>query len=155
MEYRIRNKRKIDRTKIAIVKELLKQYAWSLKVREEIKEEIRNNREKLDMLRAGWSDSDPVNGGGSSQEDKICTILDENSSLECVIEDIKKDHRPIRLAIKSLEDSMLVNIVLRLWVYRDESCRSLAYKYKTSKNTIWRKSDVALLSMWKFLVNYD
>ncbi|NVF10800.1 hypothetical protein HV819_02145 [Anaerococcus sp. AGMB00486] len=155
MDYRGNFEKRKNRFRVDFVKAFLKGYGWSLEVREEIKQELGCKKDRLDMLRTGWSSSVPVHGGGSSQEDAICFILDEVGDLEDVMEEIKEVYRPIRLAIRSLDDCMLINIVLRLWVYKDESCRSLAKKYKVSKSAIWNKSNVALLCIWRFLVNYD
>lgn len=146
------------RSNIDIVKVRLSNYGKNLKLIDEIKSEIRGKRDRLDMLRCGWSDSDPTSGGGSSQEEKIIFMLDEIQSLEDEIKEIRRGDREIRKAISMLNDNMLESIVFRLWVY-DKGCkyhdtiRGLAVRYDLSKSMIWRKSDIALLSIYKSLYN--
>lgn len=158
MNYRkIRENRK-RRENIEIVKIRLSNYGKNLKLIDEIKAEIVEKREKLDMLRCGWSDSDPTNGGGTSQEEKIISILDEIEFLEDEIKKIRLSDEEISNAIAKLGDNMLQSIVFRLWVY-DKYCknhdtiRGLALRYDLSKSMIWRKSDAALLSVYKYLYN--
>ena len=158
MNYRkIRENRK-HRENIEIVKIRLSNYGKNLKLIDEIKAEIVEKREKLDMLRCGWSDSDPTNGGGTSQEEKIISILDEIEFLEDEIKKIRLSDEEISNAIAKLGDNMLQSIVFRLWVY-DKYCknhdtiRGLALRYDLSKSMIWRKSDAALLSVYKYLYN--
>lgn len=158
MNYRnIRENRK-RRENIDIVKVRLSNYGKNLKLIDDIKSEIREKRDRLDMLRCGWSDSDPTNGGGSSQEEKITYILDEIKFLEDEIRKILLDCEEISNAIAKLGDNMLQSIVFRLWVY-DKYCknhdtiRGIALRYDLSKSMIWRKSDAALLSIYKSLYN--
>lgn len=158
MDYRnVRENRK-RRENIEIVKIRLSSYGKNLKLIDEIKSEIREKRDKLDMLRCGWSDSDPTSGGGTSQEEKIIFILDEIESLEYEIKKIRLSDEEISNAIAKLGDNMLQSIVFRIWVY-DKYCknhdtiRGLALKYDLSKNMIWRKSDCALLGIYKCLYN--
>ncbi len=158
MNYRkIRENRK-RRENIEIVKVRLSNYGKNLKLIDEIKAEIVEKRDRLDMLRCGWSDSDPTNGGGSSQEEKITYILDEIKFLEDEIKKIRLSDEEISNAIANLSDNMLQSIVFRLWVY-DKYCknhdtiRGLALRYDLSKSMIWRKSDAALLGIYKCLYN--
>lgn len=158
MNYRkIRENRK-RREHIEIVKIRLSNYGKNLKLIDEIKAEIVEKRDRLDMLRCGWSDSDPTNGGGSSQEEKITNILDEIKFLEDEIRKIRLSDEEISNAIANLSDNMLQSIVFRLWVFdkhsdKHDTIRGLALKYDLSKNMIWRKSDTALLSIYKSLYN--
>lgn len=158
MNYRkIRENRK-HRENIEIVKIRLSNYGKNLKLIDEIKAEIVEKRDRLDMLRCGWSYSDPTNGGGSSQEEKITNILDEIKFLEDEIKKIRLSDEEISNAIAKLGDNMLQSIVFRLWVY-DKYCknhdtiRGIALRYDLSKSMIWRKSDAALLSVYKYLYN--
>lgn len=158
MNYRnIRENRK-RRENIDIVKVRLSNYGKNLKLIDEIKAEIREKRDRLDMLRCGWSDSDPTCSGGTSQEEKIIVILDEIEFLEDEIKKIRLSDEEISNAIAKLGDNMLQSIVFRLWVY-DKYCknhdtiRGLALRYDLSKDMIWRKSDLALLSIYKSLYN--
>lgn len=158
MNYRkIRENRK-RRENIEIVKIRLSNYGKNLKLIDEIKSEIREKRDKLDMLRCGWSDSDPTFSGGTNQEEKIISILDEIEFLEDDIRKIRLSDEKISNAIAKLGDNMLQSIVFRLWVY-DKYCknhdtiRGLALRYDLSKSMIWRKSDAALLGIFKSLYN--
>lgn len=158
MDYRkVRENRK-RRGNIEIVKIMLSIYGKNLKLIDGIKSEIREKRDKFDMLRCGWSDTDPIIGGGTNQEEKIILILDEIKSLEDEIKKIQLSDGDIRKAIKNLNDNMSETIVYKLWVY-DKHCknhdtiRGLALKYDLSKSMIWSKSDNALLSIYKSLYN--
>lgn len=158
MNYKkIRENRK-HRENIEIVKVRLLNYGKNLKLIEEIKAEIVEKRDRLDMLRCGWSDSDPTNGGGTNQEEKIISILDEIEFLEDEIKKIRLSDEEISNAIAKLGDNMLQSIVFRLWVYdkysdKHDTIRGIALRYDLSKNIIWRKSDAALLSIYKSLYN--
>lgn len=158
MNYKkIRENRK-HRENIEIVKVRLLNHGKNLKLIEEIKAEIVEKRDRLDMLRCGWSDSDPTNGGGTNQEEKIISILDEIEFLEDEIKKIRLSDEEISNAIAKLGDNMLQSIVFRLWVYdkysdKHDTIRGIALRYDLSKNIIWRKSDAALLSIYKSLYN--
>ncbi len=156
MNYRkIRENRKL-RENIEIVKIRLSNYGENLKLIDNIKAEIVEKMDRLDMLRCGWSDSDPTNGGGTSQEEKIISILDEIEFLEDEIKKIRLSDEEISNAIAKLGDNMLQSIVFRLWVYdkysdKHDTIRGIALRHDLSKNIIWRKSDAALLSIYKSL----
>ncbi|EEB35733.1 hypothetical protein ANHYDRO_01399 [Anaerococcus hydrogenalis DSM 7454] len=158
MNYRkIRESRK-RRENIEIVKVRLSNYGKNLKLIDDIRAEIVEKRDRLDALRCGWSDSDPTFSGGTSQEEKIILILDEIKFLEDEIRKILLDCEEISNAIAKLNDNMLQSIVFRLWVYdkysdKHDTIRGIARKYDLSKNMIWRKSDTALLSIYKSLYN--
>lgn len=158
MNYRkVRENRK-RRENIEIIKIRLSNYGKNLKLIDEMKSEVREKRDRLDMLRCGWSDFDPTNGGGTNQEEKITYILDEIKFLEDEIRKILLDCEEISNAIAKLSDNMLQSIVFRLWVYdkysdKHDTIRGIALKYDVSKDMVWRKSDAALLSIYKSLYN--
>lgn len=158
MNYRkIRDDRK-RREKIEIVKVRLSNYGKNLKLIDEIKSEIKEKKGKLDMLRCGWSDCDPTSGGGTSQEEKLIFILDDIEYLEDEIRKIRLDDEEISNAIAKLGDNMLQSIVYKLWVYdkyykNHDTIRGIAREYDLSKNIVCRKSDNALLSIYKSLYN--
>lgn len=158
MNYRkVRENRK-RRENIEIVKIRLSNYGKNLQLIDEIKSEVREKRDRLDMLRCGWSDFDPTNGGGTNQEEKITYILDEIKFLEDEMRKILLDCEEISNAIAKLSDNMLQSIVFRLWVYdkysdKHDTIRGIALKYDVSKDMVWRKSDAALLSIYKSLYN--
>lgn len=156
MNYRNVMENRKRRENIEIVKIRLSNYGKNLKLIDEIKSEIKEKKDNLNMLRCGWSDTDPTNGGGTSQEEKIISILDEIEFLEDKIRNIVFDCEEISNAIAKLNDNMLQSIVFRLWVYdkysdKHYTIRGLALKYDLSKDMIWRKSDAALLSIYKSL----
>ncbi len=159
MNYRkVRENRK-RRENIEIIKIRLSNYGKNIKLIDEIKSEVREKRDRLDMLRCGWSDSDPINGGGTNQEEKITYILDEIKFLEDEIKEIRYGDEEISNSIAKLNDKMLKSIVFRLWVYdkysdKHDTIRGIARKYDLSKDMVWRKSDAALLSIYKSLYNY-
>lgn len=158
MDYRMVRKNRKRRENIEIVKVRLSNYGKNLKLIDEIKAEIKEKRDRLDMLRCGWSDSDPTFSGGTSQEEKIIVILDEIEFLEDSIKEIRLGDEKISNAIAKLSDNMLQSIVFRVWVYdkysdKHDTIRGLALRYDLSKSMIWRKSDNALLSIYKSLYN--
>lgn len=105
MNYKkIRENRK-RRENIEIVKVRLSNYGKNLKLIDEIKAEIVEKRDRIDMLRCGWSDSDPTNGGGTSQEEKIISILDEIEFLE---DEIKKFDLVMRKFLMLLLSLMII-----------------------------------------------
>ena len=72
--------------------------------------------------------------------------------IEQDLERTKKETSSIRKAIKKLDSPQLEAIIYHKWVYGDESIRSLATKYGLSHTAIWKKSDVALLKLYKILI---
>lgn len=155
--FKIRQRNK-NKEKIEIVKVRLKYYGENLKLIDSLKSDIKDIEDSFDSIHSGWSDTDPTSGGSSCQEDILVKSFDEIDSLVGEIEDIKKADEDIRKAIKNLNDNMLQSIVFRLWVY-DKYCknhdtiRGIALRYDLSKNMVWRKSDAALLSIYKSLYN--
>lgn len=142
-------KRVRDREKIEIVKARLERCRSSLRIIEELEDDIGKKREVLDCLKAVFSGTDPVQGGGSSQEDKVIKVLDDLRELEEALSGLKNEVNDIRLAVKDLEDEQMVAIVNHVWIYHDDTMRGLARKYNLSKSAIRRKSDVALLALYK------
>ena len=155
--FKIRQRNK-NKEKIEIVKVRLKYYGENLKLIDSIKTNIKDIEDSFDSIHGGWSDTDPTSGGSSCQEDILVKSFDDIDFLVKEIEDIKKDNEDIRMAIKSLNDNLAETIVYKLWVYdkysdKHDTIRGIARKYDLSKDMIWRKSDAALLSIYKSLYN--
>ena len=155
--FKIRQRNK-NKEKIEIVKVRLKYYGENLKLIDSLKSDIKDIEDSFDSIHSGWSDTDPTSGGSSCQEDILVKSSDEIDSLVGEIEDIKKADEDIRKAIKNLNDNMSETIVYKLWVYdkysdNHDTIRGIARKYDLSKDMIWRKSDAALLSIYKSLYN--
>lgn len=139
----IRKKRKIN-----IVRQVLRDYGRDLEEIDGISKEIKDKRSRLNTIKSLNAQTDHVQGGGLSQEDKTIKILDEISDLEANIKEIEKDIEIIEDTISSLNDPAMVGIVYRVWVQRLETIRSIAYRYKIPSSTAWYKSNTALLSIY-------
>lgn len=139
----IRKKRKIN-----IVRQVLRDYGRDLEEIDEIRGEIKEKRSRLNTIKSLNAQTDPVQGGGMSQEDKIIKILDDIQDLEANIIEIEKDIKIVENAINSLEDNAMVGIVYRVRIQRLETVRSIAYRYNMPSSTAWYKSNAALLSIY-------
>ena len=140
-----------DRERCGRVKERLRRYELDLDTMAEILDEIEVKRDRLDCLKSGMGNPNPTKGGGSSQEDKIVKILDDLRELEEGLGHLSAETKEVREAIKALPDPVMATIVYSVWIYRPESMRSLGEKYNLSHSAIWKKSDVALLFLYKKL----
>ena len=139
----IRKKRKIN-----IVRQVLRDYGSDLEEIDGIREEIRDKRSRLNTIKSLNAQTDPVQGGGCSQEDKTIKILDEISNLEANIKEIEKDTKLVENARNSLDDNAMIGIVYRVWVQRLETIRGIAYRYEIPSSTAWYKSNTDLLSIY-------
>lgn len=142
----IRKKRKIN-----LVRQVLRDYGRDLEDIDGIRGEIKEKRSRLNTIKSLNAQTDPVQGGGMSQEDKTIKILDEIQDLEANIKEIEKDIEVVEKAIDSLDDNAMVGIVYRVWVQRLETVRSIAYRYNMPSSTAWYKSNAALLSIYRKL----
>lgn len=115
-----------------------------------IREEIRNLRSDIIDIKSGISDTDPVQGGGSTQEDRYCKALDEVMELERLLTMIDLDTRALKQILKTIddEDYKLIN---DLWIEEITSLRNLAPTFNMSKDTAKRKSDKVLLYIFEEL----
>lgn len=143
---RERNKNK---TRVNIVKARLKNYREDLAMQDLLKERIAINRDKMD-LQGGWSSSETVQGGGSSQEDKLNKLIDKIRADELNLQRIELENRALRYAINSLDDDMRY-IVNHKWIRGDLNMIDIGVRLKLSKSTAWRKSDDALLNIYNTL----
>lgn len=149
MEKHIKDLKKIkDKKRIADTKATLREYGECLKKIDELRLEIAIKRESIQGVGSGLANTNPSKGGGSSQESKICKVMDDIHSREKLIKDIKGEFKDLDWAIKSLDDPRMIGIVYHVWIYGNETMRSLGEKYNLSKDKIWRKSDVALLNLY-------
>lgn len=152
MSKNLREERKQrDKSRREVVKKILSNYGKSLSLIEVLEDEIIQKRERIDGVRSGLGNTDPIKGGGSSQEDTIIKVLDEVKDLEEEIASIKAEIRPVRKAIRSIEDPKNKAIVMRVWVYRSDSMRGLESEYGISRTAIWKRSDATLLYLYKVL----
>ena len=148
----IDKKRENNKNKVraSIIKARLRNYREDLEMLDLLKERIAINRDKMD-LKGGWSSSEAVQGGGSSQEDRLNSMLDKVSDDERTIKMIELDNRALSYAIKTLPDDDMRYIVNHKWIYDDMSMIEIGTKLNLSKSTAWRKSDAALLEIYKKL----
>lgn len=145
-------RRQRDKSRRETTKAILRNYKENLDYIESLKAEISKKRDRIDGVKSGLGNTDPSKGGGSSQEDTIVKVLDDIQRLEEEMYSIKLEIRPVRRAIKSIEDPQHKAIIMRVWVANTDSMRSLATQYGVSHTAIWKKSDVALLSLYKALI---
>lgn len=143
---------KRNKSRREVVKDILRHYKDNLDYIDVLNAEISEKRERIDGVKSGLGNTDPSKGGGSSQEDRIIKVLDEIRVIEQDLDLTKKETNSIRKAIKKLDNPQLEAIIYHKWVYGDESIRSLATKYGLSHTAIWKKSDVALLKLYKILI---
>ena len=148
-------KRDRDRKKCRVIKDELEVYGANLRLIDCYKKAIKDKRDRINGIRSGLGNTDPSKGGGYCQEDTIIKVLDEVKDLELAIRETWKELSPIRQAIKSLTDPKAKAIVMRVWVDRTDSMRELAREYGISHTMIWKKSDVALLNLYKVLRSKD
>ncbi len=152
MSKSIREERKQrDKSRRETTKAILRNYKENLDYIEALKAEISKKRDRIDGVKTGLGNTDPIKGGGSSQEDTIIKVLDEVKDLEEEIASIKAEIRPVRKAIRSIEDPKNKAIVMRVWVYRSDSMRGLESEYGISRTAIWKRSDATLLYLYKVL----
>lgn len=141
--------RKINRNRARadIIKARLKNYREDLELLDSLKVRIGINRDKMD-LQSGWSNSEAVQGGGSSQEDRLNTLIDKIREDERMLKLIELENRALKFAIESLPDEDMKFIVEHKWIYGDMSMIEIGAKLSLSKSTAWRKSDDALLDIY-------
>lgn len=138
-----------NKVRASIIKTRLRNYKEDLAMLDLLKERIAINRDKMD-LQGGWSNSEAVQGGGSSQEDKLNNLIDNIRADELTLQRIELENRALRYAINSLDDDMRY-IVSHKWIKDDISMIEIGTKLSLSKSTAWRKHDAALLDIYKKL----
>lgn len=136
-----------NRARTDIIKARLRNYREDLELQDSLKVRIGINRDRMD-LQSGWSNSDAVQGGGSSQEDRLNSLLDRISDDERTLKLIELENRALRFAIESLPDEDMRFIVEHKWIFDDMSMIDIGSRLSLSKSTAWRKSDNALLDIY-------
>lgn len=139
-----------NKARADIIKARLKLYREDLDYMESLKVHIGIYRDKLD-LQSGRSSSEAVQGGGTSQEDRINRILDIISEDERNLKLIELENRALCFAIESLPDEDMKQIIYHVWICHDMSMAELGKRLHLSKSSIWRKSDTALLDIYRKL----
>ena len=136
------------------VKKRLKKYKYDLDYID-MKIDKRNNlRSSIDGIRICMSDSEAVQGGGSTQEEKIVKVIDKINDIDREIKQIKLENADIRYAINNLKDEEYRSIVYHIWINNDMTMEQMGKKLHLSKTAVWKKSDHALKAISKILKEY-
>ena len=136
------------------VKKRLKKYKYDLDYID-MKIDKRNNlRASIDGIRICMSDSEAVQGGGSTQEEKIVKVIDKINDIDREIKQIKLENADIRYAINNLKDEEYKSIVYHIWINNDMTMEQMGKKLHLSKTAVWKKSDHALKAISKILKEY-
>lgn len=141
-----------DRQRCNTIKNQLEIYSLNIKLIDEYQKEISEKREELSTLRSGLGNTSEIKGGRVSKDDIIIRSLDYIENLENELKTTKKDTKKIKTAIKNIDDPLAKSIIMRIWVNKSDSMRSLANELNLSHTMVWRKSDTALLSLYKQLI---
>lgn len=147
-EYRRNHIIKIKR--LDKVKADLKAYNELIKEEKDIREEIKELRSGITDLRSGISNTDPVQGGGSSQEDRYIDVLYKIDEHERLLKLIDLDTRAIKAILHNLDEEEML-IVDSLRIKRTSSLRELEPSLYLLKDTIKRRSDKILLYIYEEL----
>ena len=139
-----------DKTRANIIKARLRNYREDLELLDSLKVRVGINRDKMD-LQSGWSNRDAVQGGGTSQEDRLNKLLDKIRDDERTMKMIELENRALSFAIETLPDEDMKKIIYHVWVCHDRSMEQLGRELHLSKTSIWRKSDAALLDIYRKL----
>lgn len=141
-----------DRQRCNTIKNQLEIYSLNLKLIDEYQKEISEKREELSTLRSGLGNTSEIKGGRVSKDEIIIRSLDYIDDLENELKATKKDTQKIKTAIRNIDDPLAKSIIMRIWVNKSDSMRSLANELNLSHTMVWRKSDTALLSLYKQLI---
>lgn len=139
-----------NRLRINLVKARLRNYREDLELQGVLLKRVEINRDRMD-LQSGWSSSEAVQGGGSSQEDRLNRLIDKIREDERSLKLIELENRALSFAIESLHDDDMRYIVVHKWLYDDMAMVDIGKKLNLSKSTVWRKSDDALLEIYNKL----
>lgn len=120
------------------------------RLEKEIREEIKNLRSGVIDTKSGLSNTDPVQGGGSSQEDRYFDIFDKIIELERLLNMIELDTRALRKILATL-DGEDMKLIKDLWIDKTISLRKLEPDLYMSKDSIRRRSDKILLYIYREL----
>lgn len=136
------------------VKKILKKYKYDLDYIDMKMDKRDNLRASIDGIKACMSDSEAVQGGGSTQEEKIIKVIDKINDIDREIREIRLENADIRYAIKNLKDDDYRSIVYHIWINNDMTMEEMGRKLHLSKSAIWKKSDHALKAINKILEKY-
>ena len=134
--------------RLSIIKARLQNHQKDLLLVQEINKDIDKLRNGMVDLGSGLSNTDPVQGGGSSQEDRYFDALDEIMALETVLKRIELENRAIVNTMKDLSEEDK-DLVKHLWIVRDKTMRSMEKVIDLKKSAIQKRSDKALLYIHK------
>lgn len=147
MNFEYRRSHIIKIKRLDKVKADLKAYNELIKEEKDIREEIKELRSGITDLRSGISNTDPVQGGGSSQEDRYIDVLYKIDEHERLLKLIDLDTRAIKDILHNLDEEEFL-IVDSLWIKRTSSLRQLEPSLYLLKDTIKRRSDKILLYIY-------
>lgn len=133
------------------VKELLKEYGADRKTIYAKENAIKEINSQLDMLQAGWSSSEPTQGGGTSQEDKIIKLLDKKKILENEVNQLRADNFELRYALRQLDTTSKM-IILNIWINQTYSIRQQARILYLAKSTVYDKAESAIKVIAKLMI---
>ena len=101
------------------------------------------------------SSTEVVQGGSTSQEDKIIKVLDKISNIEKEIQEINEENSDIRYALNSIKEPSHKSIVYHVWINNDMSMEQMGRKLHLSTTAIWKRSDKTLKYINKILNQYN
>lgn len=137
--------------RLKTIKSKMERYQKDISIAKEIHDDIKSLRSGVIDINSGLSNTDPVQGGGTSLEDRYNDAFDDIIELERELKCINQDNKALIEAVMSLPESEEKEFMKHLWMSKDESVRSLADKYNLSKSSVQRKSDDILLILHKKL----
>lgn len=149
MDFSRQREKNKARRNASIIKARLKTYGEDLKLIKMIEERIAINRDRMD-IGSGWSSSEAVQGGGTSQEDKINKLIDKIKDDERELKVIELENRALVFAINSLDDKDKIKIMIEVWAL-GRSLYDVARELNLSDSSAWRKSDQALNEIYRML----
>jgi hypothetical protein len=136
------------------VKKILKKYKYDLDYIDMKMDKRDNLRASIDGIKVCMSDSEAVQGGGSTQEEKIIKVIDKINEIDKEITEIRLENADIRYALKNLKDDDYRSIVYHIWINNDMTMEQMGKKLHLSKTAVWKKSDHALKAISKILKEY-
>ena len=120
------------------------------KLVKEIKYEIKELRSGMVDAKSGLGNTDPVQGGGSSLEERYFDVFDKIIELESLLKMIDLDTRALKRILSTLDNEDR-DLITKLWIDKTSSLRKLEPEVNMSKDTVKRKSDKALLYIYNEL----
>ena len=120
------------------------------KLVKEIKYEIKELRSGMVDAKSGLGNTDLVQGGGSSLEERYFDVFDKIIELESLLKMIDLDTRALKRILSTLDNEDR-DLITKLWIDKTSSLRKLEPEVNMSKDTVKRKSDKALLYIYNEL----